>query len=378
VAAQLAIGLIIYGGAVDFVGYWQHAMQFIDLVVIPGRFDLILNDQFIDQHFASRSVLLLSMMVTVLMLFVGPNIIAIFLIGLPVSAAAAFIFHRAYEDFAPTTASRRRFALMILLFPSVAFWSVFLGKDVWVFFFSALSTLMVSRLLHRFRVKTALALLASVLMTSLFRPHVGGMLLLAAVAVFALRPLRVRGPALYLKPLMQAAVTATLVMGFMSLAGSAVTSVGAKALTVDALAERAYLAHKGFATTEGGAALPIMIESNDPTSVATFIPFGIMTLWFRPFVWEAHNVMALVAGLENAVLLGLFVWRVPSLWRSLFTIRREPMVGFVWMVLITTSAVLAFDWNLGAMQRHRTMVLPFLFMLMALPRRRAELDESPA
>ena len=48
------------------------------------------------------------------------------------------------------------------------------------------------------------------------------------------------------------------------------------------------------------------------------------------------------------------------------------MAAFVIVAFLATSVVLAFDWNLGATQRHRTMVLPFLFMLLALPRGRGE------
>lgn len=372
VGAQLAIGFIFYRGRVDFVGYWHHAQQFVDRVVVDGRFDLLFDPAFIDSYFATRSTFVLAIVVALMMLLVGPNIVALFLVGVPVSAAGAYLFYRAFEPLAPDAASRRRYALLLFLFPSLAFWSVFLGKDVWVFFLMGCTTLAMSRILHAVRVGPLLALGASLSIVTLLRPHIGGTLLLAVVAVLALRPLRVRGPALYLRPVLQIGVTAGLLFGFTMVVASALSNIGVAALTVDALAERAFMAHTGFATTEGGSALPIVIDSRNPADVAAFIPLGVATLLFRPFVWEAHNAVALVAGLENLFLLGLVLWRLPSLWRGVSMTRRHPMAAFVVIAGLATSAVLAFDWNLGATQRHRTMVLPFLFMLLALPRGRAE------
>ena len=124
-------------------------------------------------------------------------------------------------------------------------------------------------------------------------------------------------------------VIAGLLFGFTMVTASALANIGVAALTVDALADRAFLAHTGFATTEGGAALQIAIDSRNPADVAAFIPLGVTTLLFRPFVWEAHNAMALAAGLENLFLLGLVLWRLPSLWRGVFMMRRHPMAAFV-------------------------------------------------
>jgi hypothetical protein len=378
VGAQLAIGFIIYRGQVDFVGYLEHATEFIDRVLVDGRFDLLLDPDFVNYYFATRSMFILAMIVAFLMLLVGPHIVAVFLFGVPVAAAAAFIYYRAFQSFAPDEASKRRFAVYIFLFPSLVFWSVFLGKDVWVFFFMATTTLAVAQLLQQIRIRTILALVGSMTVIMIMRPHVGGTLLLSMVLVLALRPVKVKGPILVLRPLLQSGVIAILFVAFTAVAGSALGNIGVKALTMDALAERAFLAHKGFANTEGGSALPIAIETNDPTAVALFIPLGVTTLLFRPFVWEAHNAMAFAAGIENLVLLGLVLWRLPSIFRGVLMIRRTPMVAFVLLAFTTTAIVLAFDWNLGATQRHRTMVLPYLFMLMALPSRRTRAPEPAA
>jgi hypothetical protein len=92
-----------------------------------------------------------------------------------------------------------------------------------------------------------------------------------------------------------------------------------------------------------------------------------MTLLFRPFLWEAHNALAVVAGVENLVFMGLCAWRLPALARSLRMLVRSPFLVFVVVAFLMTTVALSFQWNLGATARLRTMALPFLFLLMADP-----------
>ena len=369
VAAQLAIGFLIYRGQVDFVGYWEHANTVIDLVVRDFRFDLLLDPDFISQYFNARSALFVSILLVLTMLVVGPNIIALFLVCVPLSAAAAYLFVRGFETLAPDRESRRRFAVFVCLFPSVSFWSVFLGKDVWVFFFLGCATFATARVFEKVTPGRVLFLAFSAQMVLFLRAHVGATLVLALVAALLFRPLPLQGPAIFLRPVLRGGVAAVIVYAFTWVASSALSAVGVSSLSVDALAERAFMAHTGFATTEGGAALPRAIETGAPADVAAFLPMGVGTLLFRPFLWEAHNAVALVAGVENLFFLALVLLRWRSIWTAIRQSRRDPMMVFVIAFFLTTSIVLSFDWNLGATQRHRTMVLPFLFMMLALPGR---------
>jgi len=376
VAAQLAIGYVIYRGQVDFVGYWEHANTIIYRVVTDLRFDRLLDPDFISEYFNASSSLFVSIILALTMMVVGPNIVALFLVCAPLSAAAAYLFYRSFEGMAPDAQSRRRFGAMVFLFPSVAFWSVFLGKDVWVFFFLGCATFAAARVFERARPGRVLFLAFSVQMVLLLRAHVGATLLLALVTAFLFRPLPLHGPAVYLRPVVRIVVSGAIVYAFTAVAASALLTVGVASLSIDALAERAYLAHTGFATTEGGAALPRAIETGAPVDVAAFIPLGVGTLLFRPFVWEAHNALTLVAGLENLVFLGLVVLRARSIWQALRATAASSMTVFVVVFFVTTAIVLSFDWNLGATLRHRTMVLPFLFMMLALPAKRPARDTA--
>jgi hypothetical protein len=370
VVAQLVIGFVFYRGEVDFVGYWNYAMDLFQKLVLEGRVDLLFDPQFVRSQFFSRSTMIVSIVVVLMMLVVGPNIIALFFLGVPLSAAAAYIFYRAFETLAPDEASRRRFARFMWFFPSVAFWSVFLGKDVWVFLFLSTATLAVARLLDRPKVRHVVLLAVSLQVVILLRPHVGATVLTAAIVALLFRPLRMRGPWLYVRPVLRFGMVAVLVGGFALMASMALSWIGVSALTLEALAERAYGVHLAFAAAAGGSALEAAIDHASPAAVAGFIPFGVMTLLFRPFLWEAHNAVAVVAAIENLFLVGLVLVRLPSIWRALVMAPRHPMAVFAIVAFALTAVALAFDWNLGAAQRHRTMVMPFLFMMLALPGRR--------
>ena len=375
VVGQLVIGFFFYRGEVDFVGYWNYAMDLFQKLVLEGRVDLLFDPQFVRSQFFSRSTMVVSIVVVLMMLVVGPNIIALFFLGVPLSAAAAYIFYRAFETLAPDEASRRRFGRFMWFFPSVAFWSVFLGKDVWVFFFLSTATLAVARLLERPNVRHLILLAVSLQVVILLRSHVGATVLTAAIVALVFRPLRMRGPWLYMRPVFRFGTVAMLVGGFALFVNMALSWIGVSALTLDALAERAYAVHVAFAAAAGGSALTAAIDHSSPAAVAWFIPFGVMTLLFRPFLWEAHNAVAVVAALENLVLVGLVAVRLPSIWRAVTMAPRHPMAVFAIVAFALTAIALAFDWNLGAAQRHRTMVMPFLFMMLALPGRRPSAEE---
>jgi hypothetical protein len=369
VAGQLVIGFFFYRGEVDFVNYWHYAQDLFNKIVLEGQVYLLFDDQYIKDQFFARSAMIVSLMVLAMMLLVGPNLIALFLVGVPVSAASAYIFYRAFEHMAPDEASRKRFGRFMWFFPSLAFWSVFLGKDVWIFFFLATSTLALARFLQKARLGTFFALGGSLAAVTVLRPHVGATVLTAVVAALVFRPLPMYGPLLYIRPVARVALMAVLVTGFMVVAEMALQTVGVKALTLQALADRAYLAHVGFSLTAGGSALDRVIHEATPAAVAMFIPLGVITLLFRPFLFEAHNVVALVAGIENLVFLAIVAVRLPAIWRAVTMVRRQPLALYALLAFVLTSVALSFDWNLGAAQRHRTMVLPFVFMLLALPRR---------
>jgi len=94
---------------------------------------------------------------------------------------------------------------------------------------------------------------------------------------------------------------------------------------------------------------------------------GAVTVLFRPFPFEAHNVQAVLAGLEGMALVLLCAWsgrRLAGLPRQVF---RRPYAAFA--LVYTFAFVYAFTSvvNFGILVRQRAQLLPVLFVIMCLP-----------
>lgn len=364
VGAQLGIGYWFYRGQIDFIGYQSMAVEIVK-EIIGGGFHPF-DPAWIQARFVVFSGFATALFVALIVFLVGPHIASLFVVTVPISAAAAYLFVRAFETACAVRASRRFLAVALFLFPSISFWSIFLGKDVWVFFFLALATCSFARVLERPRWRHVAGLGVGLIVIFVLRPHIGVTISAAVTVALVLRPIRLHGAAFYLRPVYRVGVLLVLATAFVFLSGGVLANVGVKVLTLEALAERAWEAQVGFATTEGGSSLPVVLSSRDPLAVALFVPFGVTTLLFRPFLWEAHNAVALIAGVENLFLLGLVLWRWRSFATAVAAARRQPFVLFVLVGFTMMAITLSFDWNLGTTQRHRTMVLPYLLMLLAV------------
>jgi hypothetical protein len=93
-------------------------------------------------------------------------------------------------------------------------------------------------------------------------------------------------------------------------------------------------------------------------------PAGMLKVLFRPFPQEATTPLALLSSLEGMVLLGLFVWRIPPLFRNGWHIRRDPYLVFA--VVFVIGFVIAFSAfnNFGLLARQRSQAMPFVMTLL--------------
>lgn len=103
------------------------------------------------------------------------------------------------------------------------------------------------------------------------------------------------------------------------------------------------------------------------TNIATY-PRDIYEVLLNPMLFNAHGFGQRVAALENTVILVLIVM-------SLRNLRMVPRASFarpyVMMCLVYTGSFIytfAALGNLGLIERERTLVLPFLLVLLCIPR----------
>ncbi|MDA3890624.1 MAG: hypothetical protein PF517_03055 [Salinivirgaceae bacterium] len=107
-------------------------------------------------------------------------------------------------------------------------------------------------------------------------------------------------------------------------------------------------------------------EPTLPGVLAKF-PKALTAGLFRPFIWEANNVLMLVSGVEGIIILIIFgfvlkITRISSFFRNTF---KQPIlmgllvftITFAFFVGLTTA-------NFGAMVRYRIPVLPFFLIIL--------------
>ena len=298
---------------------------------------------------------------------VGPSPIAGFVVFASMAFWGQYLLFRAFRVALPD-GDGRRYALLVMLLPSMLYWPSSIGKEAWLLLFVGLTALGAARLFTRDRGALVLLGVGAAGMT-LLRPHLA-VLLFAALAVAQL--FRPKGR--------QSTAVLSKVGGLVVLATAAVilTSQSASFLGIDDFSWQAVSESVDKAAdqaSEGGSTF-----ESTPIRSPGDIPSAVLTVLFRPFPWEAHNAQMLVQGLEGLLLLVLLVRAWPR-WRHLPTIMRaSPYVTFA--VVYAASFIWAFSGfgNFGILARQRVLMLPFFLVLLALPtiaprRRRSRVDK---
>jgi hypothetical protein len=86
----------------------------------------------------------------------------------------------------------------------------------------------------------------------------------------------------------------------------------------------------------------------------------------RPFPWETDSPLQLLASLESVLLATLIVSRLSSLGAALALARTRPFLLYGWVLTILYAATFSSFANFGLLVRQRSLVLPALFVLLAV------------
>ena len=272
----------------------------------------------------------------------------------------------------------RRFAWMMFLAPSLLFWPSSIGKEALLMGFLGAIAYFGARLLHRRWGGWTLPLLAAATYgAALVRPHVAavwlGGVVLALLSTLAMgRRLqgggtRVGGVVLLVLAVVSFVLTAGAALRFLDPTGESQDSV-ALVDRVDAI----------FNTTEsrtdtGGSTFePVVIRS--PIDW----PYAIVRTLTRPLLTEVNSFTEFLPGVETTafVVLALIGWRrlanIPRLMRT------TPYLWFALSVLVMFGLAFSVFRNLGLLARQRSLVAPFMVLLVCLPQWRPLVRARPA
>lgn len=264
-------------------------------------------------------------------------------------------FYRAFRVAIPD-ASDARYAAMIFLLPSLWYWPTVTGKEALMLPALGLMALGASHLLAR-RVGGIVPLLIGSTLGGLIRPHEVA-LVFGAYAIALLLRRRARrtlaGPVQWIGLFLLVAVGGTLLAWFTA------RYLGLSELSSEAVVA---LVNEANENTQGEGA-GYGSSHSDWNISPLYLPYDAVLVLFKPLPWEVTNAGQAIAAAENLTLLALFLvsWRPVLTMASAF--RRAPLV------LMSATYSVAFIYlfsalaNAGLLVRERTLLFPFLFVLL--------------
>ncbi|MDX3895625.1 hypothetical protein [Pusillimonas sp.] len=233
----------------------------------------------------------------------------------------------------------RRFATLIVLLPSISFWSSALGKDALAFLAAALALFATLNMGRRF-----VLLASAVFIMALVRPHIAGIMVIALAGSLVLQRRMPLGQRLFLGTAALAA-TAAMVPFALTYAGLGDASGADDIMN--------YVEQRQSLNTEGGSSVDIASMS---------LPLQLFSYLFRPLPFEAGSIFALAASMDNVVLILLAIAASGQMFR-----RRHKLAGnraFMWFYCLLTWLILAITTaNLGIAVRQKWMFTPILIYL---------------
>ena len=120
-----------------------------------------------------------------------------------------------------------------------------------------------------------------------------------------------------------------------------------------------FLAEQRRLTGSGGSAVV-----GEPVTSPLDLPEATIRVLFRPLLYEASSPGMLLSSLEGVVLLGLVLWKAPTMWANRHVVRGTSYV--ILSLAFTAAFVVGFSsiFNLGILARQRSQVIPFLLVVI--------------
>jgi len=348
-AAQIFVDNHVYHGVSDFNGYVHQGAT--------------LSGFFRSFHFTTKGAGLrgvvgdgsVSIAAGVVYTIIGVNELASFFVFAWFSWLGTIFFYRAFCITFPE-GEHRRYALMIFLLPSLLFWASDVSKESVVMMGLGVASFGIARVLGRRRRGYPLVALGTV-MGVVTRPNEYALLLGAfIVAMFfrgrdthrQMRAARRLGSLVFIVVIM--GVTAVLLKKFLH----------TNATSLSGVLKSAHAGNSGQGAGFGSSNVPY---SSNPL----LYPRDVYTVLFDPLPITAGSVTQLLAAAENTVILVLVLTSLRRI-RLIFRAGRErPYV--IMCTLYTLGFLYSFAAlsNLGLITRERTLMFPYLLVVLAIP-----------
>ncbi|MGH9027187.1 MAG: hypothetical protein ACRDWD_13885, partial [Acidimicrobiia bacterium] len=281
-----------------------------------------------------------------------------------------YLWYRAAAEGVPFLDKRLYFAIVFFL-PSIAFWPSSIGKEALMQLgVGGLALASAKALNHRLLAGLLIALPAGWLVWRV-RPHLLAIVVFAVgVAYLAGRVRRKVAPARVslLRPI---GMVLMVFLVFFAISEGA-EFLGMEQFSLNSVETQ--LEETTESTAQGGS----QFDTGGGGLTPLTLPQGAVTVLLRPYPWEVATSLQILASLEGVAIAAFILYRLRSVALSLRRARTTPFLLYCWTLVLIYSVVFSSIANFGLLVRQRSLVLPALFVLLALDLRRARLDDAPA
>ncbi|HYL52018.1 MAG TPA: hypothetical protein VEZ15_08615 [Acidimicrobiia bacterium] len=300
----------------------------------------------------------------------GTDMIAgYFVFGL-LAFIGSYLWYRAAAEALPSL-DRRLFLILVMFAPSIAFWPSSIGKEALMQFGIGSTALGTAHLLQNRVIRGLIVALPGAFLMAMVRPHLLGLVTLAAGAAYAAGRTRRRGAedsASLFKPI------GLVVVGFLV---AFTVSQGAKSLGLPSLSLGSVQNELDKTTASTGQGNSKFNNGGNSLS-PLHLPQGAVTVLLRPFPYEVNTGLQILASLEGVALAGFIIHRRSSVAMSLRKIRSSPFLFYCWTLTLLYAITFQAFANFGLLVRQRSLVLPALYVLLCLDPSRDRVSTEPA
>jgi hypothetical protein len=348
-----------YGGVADATGYDLYGRRFARAWIHGGSAPELDN---------LRETNFIRWFTGVVYYVFGSNMVAGFFVFGLLAVVGSYLWYRATADAVPRI-DKRLYLALVLFAPSVAFWPSSIGKESLMQLGLGVVALATAHLLGHRLARAAVLGVAGGWLLWVVRPHLLALVTLAAGFAYAVG--RVQGKGGAMRSLMARPVGLLLMVLVMAFAVSQATKfLGIEDLSLSSI--EAELDENTERTSLGGSEYGHGGNSLNPLR----LPQGAATVLLRPFPWETDSNLQLLSSVESALLAGIVVVRLGSLRAALIGARSTPFLLYCWTLVLLYAATFSSIANFGLLVRQRSLVLPPLYVLIAV--RPAATRRSPA
>ena len=283
-----------------------------------------------------------------------------------------------FTDYYPTM--KGRLAIAILFFPSVIFWGSGIMKDTITLSFSGwvVYCIYMVFIVRRSQFRYTVILLFTMFCVLLIKPYIIVALLPGTfVWVFFEKIAKIKN--VLVKILIVPFIVITCGGGaylFFSSLGGYMGKFALNNISTTLTVTSSDLKQDYY----NGHAFDIGDVNNTPTGYFSKAPAAITAGLYRPFIWEAGNIVMILSGIENLLLLGLSIVMLlrigpVKLIRRLF---KEPLLFFAFSYSIFFAFAVGLSTsNFGALVRFKIAYLPFFVStLFILATKNQEVEEE--